>query len=490
MTNQRLKKAYFDLSDYYDSDSALIKFTGRAGLGGGGTFPHIDNFSIVSDYNYTWPVKGIVKGDMDRDGLLEIVSMFDQVIYPPIHLDERYWEPYPGAIYMDWDPNEGYMGFTAKPLIWGAWGEALTSDMIANSMPYVLSDNFRQDGFGDILVPTMVAHNIDPNNIDARVFLLEQPVDGWETADYRAGGGGEPYENEPNYVKRLWVEDINGDRELYWDSNEIDPNTVSYGISVREMILQGEPNSGIAVSGSFVTDGLYTSRISLYKRIAPKGDHKYRFAEIVRFIINDFAGNATPADLDGDPNNGSEGFILIGKELQTGDLESKFQIYTLEPADPNNLGVDYKLTSWYVEDANCMPYICPYSNAIVLDRNGDGFDDFVVKLNQITGWQETGWTNIKDDVIYFQNTSDDNNQFGGSHFAWSPEYYEILIDDEGVELRLDMADADGDGIDELITGLNRKDPPDDPNGTYKTIYYDIYEKPFQMNILPEDLNSL
>jgi hypothetical protein len=481
LTNERLKKVYFDLSAYNDINNVLIRFTGRTGLGSGGTFPHIDNFTIVSNYSYTWPVKAITKGDMDGDGLLEIVSGFDQIIYPPVHLGQGYWEPYPGAIYIDWNPEAG---FTANPLVWGAWGEALTSTKIANTIPLVLSDNFRPDGSGDILVATMVTYPTDTNSFDARVFILEQPVDGWEAADYRSGGGGEPYENEPDYVNRLWVEEGNDDSEFFWNSNEIGPNTVSYGITACEMILPGEPNSGILVTRSYDTDGLSTCRISLYKRIAPKGDHKYRFTEIEQFLIDDFTGSGpVPADLDGDPDNGKESFILKGSVIEEGDLRSTLKIYTLEPVDPNKLGEEYELISWYVEEANCMAYECPYSNAIVLDRNRDGFDDFVVKLVQ-----ERGWTDAKEDVLYFQNTAQENSRFNGARFAWSPGWYEKLIDDDSVELRLDMADADGDRIEELITGLTRRDPPDDPNGKYKTIYYNIFEEDFRPETFPGDFD--
>jgi hypothetical protein len=476
--NGAFKKVYFDLEDFNDVNGALIKFTGHTGMGSAGTFPHIDNVQIVSDWEYTWPVKGVVKADMDDDGLLEIVGMFDQISYPENHPGEH-WEPYPGAIYMDWDTQEGV--FVVNPLVWGAWGEDLTSDVIANAVPYVIKGSFRSDGSGDILVPTIVKHRVDPNDVDSRIFMLEQPEGGWLSADYKSGGGGEPYENEPDYVKHLWVYDGNEDTELYWDSNEIDPNTQADGISVCEINLPGKPNFGLLVVGAFKTDGVFTARISLYEQIAPEGDHKYRFTEFQRLTVDDSAlGGPMLADLDGNADNGKEGFIIKGRLVEPGNIYSVPVIYTLEPVDPNNPGEDYYLNPWYVEEPNCMPYVCQYSNSVVLDRNGDGFDDFVLKLVEKASI---------DDVIYFQNTAEERSMYGGARFAFAPGRHEILIDDEGVELRLDMADADDDGNDELIAGLNRKDPPDDPNGTYKTIYYEIFEESFHPETFPGDFEG-
>jgi len=313
--------------------------------------------------------------------------------------------------------------------------------------------------------------------------MLEQPSGGWNSADYRSGGGGSPYPNEPNYVKHLWVDCNSVDHELYWESDDFgEPNTISGGIGVAEMIRFDDVGPGLAVAGTYNTDGKYTARISLYKRIAPQGDHQYRFEEIKRIMINDTELKGIEAiNLDGNSANLNESFITVGRTLVPETAEYTARVFCVEPNNVGEVNDAYELTELYVDNEDCYPYTNPYSNTAVLDRNGDGFDDFVLMM------MKEGET--KSDLLYFKNIADNNDLFGGARFAYSPGHYEILIENYAIEQTLDFGDVDDDEIDELITGFSLRYPPDDPNGTYKTVFYNIFEENFKPVSYPGDFDD-
>jgi len=61
------------------------------------------------------PVKGLASGDLDNDGLPEIITAMDCVVYPLNH-PSKTLRPFPGIVYID--PNKS--NFTPQPLVWGA----------------------------------------------------------------------------------------------------------------------------------------------------------------------------------------------------------------------------------------------------------------------------------------------------------------------------------------------------------------------------------
>lgn len=56
--------------------------------------PKFDPSNRIPGMNGSWPVKGFVSGDFDGDDQPELITMADQIMYPPAHGAARY--PFPG----------------------------------------------------------------------------------------------------------------------------------------------------------------------------------------------------------------------------------------------------------------------------------------------------------------------------------------------------------------------------------------------------------
>jgi len=115
-----------------------------------------------------WPVKGIVSGDFDADGIDEIITMADAVSYPPVHQKETV--PFPGCIYIDW--SEG-SGFTANSLIWGQWGKNVADNQCAIMVPLPIPSAFRgtitSHNYSDFLVRTLLRNG---DISDGHLYIL------------------------------------------------------------------------------------------------------------------------------------------------------------------------------------------------------------------------------------------------------------------------------------------------------------------------------
>ncbi len=115
----------------------------------------------------------MVSGDFDGDGFDEIISMADAINYPLIHGNGSDTIPFPGCIYIDWVEGKG---FIANPLVWGKWGEDISSNKAAIMLVTPISSSFRGGIYNSSLMDFLVTTLHDTSNgQDGRVFILEQP---------------------------------------------------------------------------------------------------------------------------------------------------------------------------------------------------------------------------------------------------------------------------------------------------------------------------
>jgi len=123
-------------------------------------------------------------------------------------------------------------------LFYGAWAENLTGGImvIPSFVPRTFSGSMEQ-GY-HILLSCNRALN---NKYYGHVYLLEQPEEGFYPYDYRYVTknitGTEPYNQEPFYLKRLWLYNNISDsyNELFWDPGEV---TNSNSVQARAMWIR------------------------------------------------------------------------------------------------------------------------------------------------------------------------------------------------------------------------------------------------------------
>ncbi|MHA1408371.1 MAG: hypothetical protein ACTSSG_13455 [Candidatus Heimdallarchaeaceae archaeon] len=427
-------------------------------------------FDHQGDSSYTWPVKGLENADVDGDGYQELVSLADIVYYPPNHGGKG--RSFPGAIYID--PNEK-ASWEPKPLFYGAWAENLTGGImvIPSFVPRTFSGSMEQ-GY-HILLSCNRALN---NKYYGHVYLLEQPEEGFYPYDYRYVTknitGTEPYNQEPFYLKRLWLYNNISDsyNELFWDPGEV---TNSNSVQARAMVTNLYSESSgldLVMWGTFRDrfNSIITSKLVFYQRIVGDENHKYAFEEKETWWA---AGvefwPAKRANLDGNPSNGKEAIVVgLANHVPHEGIGLNGFFYLTEESGAGNWElktIDFKFDWSY-------PYRWIYSEVQVLDYNQDGFDDVAVYAIK-NDWPAPSWG----DLVVFQNIGESYGSIisGKSRFNVSEIHPIVLWSNDSFNWDIDVSNVVGDSNNELIVSLARRDPyvEGSNSGAFKVFYYQI-----------------
>ncbi|MEA1959072.1 MAG: hypothetical protein U9N44_05335 [Chloroflexota bacterium] len=339
------------------------------------------NFVRRAEFSDCWPVKGLIGGDIDNDGFKEIVTCADVVSFP---LEGEKYHPFPGVIFIDL--NEPSSLINPQPLVWGNWGEEIANRDFSSLFPHVISPSFRNkdNGLPDIMVTTATMFNGMTGS--SRLFVLEQPVDGFNNYNYTyetpTTVGEYPYENEAFYVKHLYVNHNGIISEMVFT-----PDQWHQQLLVRSSTLNGfgildyndDGLMDIAVSVEYWNDEdpygtVIGSEIYLYKRLESSDpDINYLFEEVdkIRSEGKTYSG-LTSANLDGDIGNGNEAIVLNSRGVIGCENASIANCITIENNEMalHTLDVDF--------DSPNYPYIGCYANTLVVDGNQDGYDDIIL----------------------------------------------------------------------------------------------------------------
>lgn len=387
------------------------------------------------DNQDAWPVKGINSADFDDDGCPEFITAMDAVFYPPAHIGTTRGA-FPGAIYFD--PNEP--DAEPQPLVWGAWGENLTSTKISNCMPEPVSPEFRSPTNDriDIMISSMTKYQ---DKHASRFFILEQPESGFGSINYTYETedllGSEPYLNEPFYVKKLYLETELGIKELLWTPDDVEGTNGVTG-KATPIHLDDNDNMDMVIAAGYQNgEELVKGRISLYKRINNSSLYEYLFEEIETFWIDDATvGHPTPANLDGNISNGKESLVFAYSS--NGSLSYPYTgVLTLAPVDDG-----YELAGLSVEAGIPYPYVRTYSQLVVLDANQDGYDDAMIFCKH----SHTFELNYGD-IVLFLNKGEELST--SNHFGFREGEYRILLDDQSLSWGLVTQQIDSDSDPEI-----------------------------------------
>ncbi|MGQ4911568.1 MAG: hypothetical protein ACP6KW_05305 [Candidatus Thorarchaeota archaeon] len=384
-----------------------------------------------------WPVKGLASADFDSDGFPEIITAMDAVYYPENHIGTG-GRPFPGVIYID--PNSP--GSQPQPLVWGAWGENITSTGISNCVPNPVDPAFRSptNDKVDILVPTMTDCF---GGSAARVFLLEQPDAGFAAYNFtyvtESQRGTSPYNEEPFYVKRMYVKNGSEVNELVWYPNEVSGATGVYAAATIAIHLDNDDHMDLIVGGGYTNGETFIrGRISLYRRITNSSVSNYLFEEMQTFWIErGLVLHGLSANLDGNSTNGQESAVF-GYSANGSAAYPYSGVLALQPD-----GDAYSLSGISVPTGTLYPYVRTYSRLVVLDANSDGYDDAIIFCKEIQTW-----TLNYGDLVVFLNG-------GGSLsstdvFAFDEGQYSLLFNNLEMSWGLAAQQLDDD-VDPEIT---------------------------------------
>jgi hypothetical protein len=421
-----------------------------------------------------WPVKGLVTGDFDGDGRTEIITSADAISYPPIHGNGDDTIPFPGCIYVDWIAGQG---FVANPLVWGQWGETLASNRAAIMAPVPVPMAFRSGltlpGRFDFLVTTM--HEED-GLAGSRLFVLEQPPGAFSSVDYRSGGS-EPYPDEPSYVQHLYLATTGGDIPLAFSPTEVDGAVGAQAwANVGDFDRDGLVDLVVAVSFYDSDNEFVTGSVRVYRRLSPAAGRRYRFQEAFRQDVRGASfWSPLPADLNGDPADGKEGWIM---SLRVDSQWRRFGVNGLATLQRTADG--WQLLGTHATDRAeaQVNYRDVYSNPAVLDADGDGRDDAVAYL--VRGlvrfpYGDKGYGSYGD-LILFRNV-------GGAVRGY-PELFSLDEGEARVLWRNDSfswdvhaADFNDDGKGEVGCALTRREPAWPAAGGGATGGFQVYYAP-------------
>lgn len=412
----------------------------------------------------SWPVKGFVSGDFDGDGLPEILTMADQIMYPPAHPQPRY--PFPGCIYIDWDEENAE--FTANPLVWGTWGEEIGSNKAAIMMMIPISTHFRASGYNenlkDFLVSTMIG-----DVHDSRLFVLEQPHETFNAYDYRyvtpdSIDQNMLFPNDAFYVKRLYLETKGADIELFFSHQDSPfPDVVSARTLANIFDYDNDGLYDMIVTIQYMDDDtvdverLCGASLRIYHRLLPTDGRDYRFELAFRKDIAGIKlGRPEPADLNGDPADGKEGWI-VGVGIDTTMTNKLNTIPGLAAIFKD--GDEWKLLGTHPGKNSIKRYCGTYSSVSVFDFDGDGYDDGVIVCNKEP--KDVPYLPphkyMVSDIKVFRNMGGEMRDYD-ELFTHDPECSRALWPDDAFTWDLHMEDFDDDGELELGCALGRREP--------------------------------
>ena len=385
-----------------------------------------------------YPVKGIFSYDLDMDGDPEIFTAADQVIYTPANLSNVSRRNWAGTTYIDL--NEG-----ADPviqiLVWGKWAENITGKGPV-LYPQVIDPRFRKPSNTK---PDLLLNTVDTSgeHCIARMFVLEQPEAGFASVNYTFDGNGSigkfPYEEEPFYVKHLYLESGGMIRELIWSAMDYE-GMDGVTFEGHPMDVNGDGLLDLIIGGTYyVGDDFGLSRISVYIR-KPSLTYPYLFelSYTQTFPKSHMWGFAGLAECDGNSSNGKESAVfLFWNKAISSQVASPSGLLVLK-----NLPTGYRTEFIEIPSGTLYPYTGVYSHAVVYDWNGDGYDDIVQWLSI---QPPDGGINGYGDVVLWLNTGD----YNGSSFVYDQTHARVLMQRQSVTWGLSAVQLDDDATPEV-----------------------------------------
>ena len=411
------------------------------------------NFVRGTENSGGWPVKGLIGGDIDNDGYKEIVTCADVVAFP---LEEEKYRPFPGVIFSDL--NEPGSLINPQPLVWGNWGEEIASRDFSSLCPSVISPGFRSNDnlLSDIMVMTSTEYNDMTGS--SRLFVLEQPVDGFNNYNYTYDTpttvGEYPYDNEAFYVKHLYINNSGGvafDMVFtpdQWHPQLVVDSSIVNGFGILD--FNNDSLMDIAVSLEYWDEGtVIGSEIYLYKRVVSSNPNITYLFEEVDMIHSDgktYSGMIS-ANLDGDIENGNEALVLNSRGVKGCENTSIANYITIENSEMTLHSLDVDV------DSSDYSYIGGYANTLVVDGNLDGFDDIIVSGVDKDSPFEEGYS--FSDIIYFQNTG---SKLSSNRFIYDKYHCKVLMQGQSPSWSLTMQQCDKDDELELVICVQNKLP--------------------------------
>jgi hypothetical protein len=342
--------------------------------------PKFEPANHIKGMNGSWPVKGFISGDFDDDGYPEILTMADQLVFPPIHKKEYY--PFPGCIYIDWKEGEG---FVANPLVWGQWGEKISSNKAAIMMPIEIPCTFRtqpcKNNYSDFLVKTLTEFD---SMASARLFVLEQPESTFNSVDYRYETLTDVsldtnYPNEPFYVKHIFLATKAGDIELVFMTSEQENATgVDCIANIFDYDKDGLFDMVVNVGYYDSTGKVLAADVRVYHRLPSNNISDYRFENVFsQKVQGAIFGLPHLANLDGDETDGEEAVLFMTSMKSQHNPFGVSGVATLTYKNET-----WELLGTYCNDRDLAQeeYMSAYSNTVVMDVDNDGYDDVIVYL--------------------------------------------------------------------------------------------------------------
>jgi hypothetical protein len=404
------------------------------------------NFVHRDEFSDCWPVKGLVGGDIDGDGYKETVTCADVVSFP---LEGEKYHPFPGVIFIYLNEPDSLVN--PQPLVWGNWGEEIANRDFSSLCPHILSPSFRNkdNNLTDILVMTSTEYNDITGS--SRLFVLEQPSDGFNNYNYTYTApnmvGEYPYDNEAFYVKHLYVNYSGVIGRMVFT-----PDQWHQQLMVRSSTLNGygildfnnDDLMDLAVSVEYWDDEdpygkVIGSDIYLYKRIESSDpDITYLFEEVdsIRSEGKTYSG-LTSANLDGDLENGNEALVINSKGVIGCENASIANYITIENGQMTLHTLDLDV------DSTEYPYFGCYANTLVVDGNQDGYDDIIVFGLYKNCEEGLGYG----DIIYFENTG---SELTTNRFVYDEDHCTVLMQGQSPSWSLTMQQCDQDEELELL----------------------------------------
>ena len=325
----------------------------------------------------------------------------------------------------------------------------MANDSFALLVPKVVEPSFRSSNntLPDILVPTCTY--IDGKKA-MRIFVLEQPADGFRKYNYTFIGpdiqGTEPYETEAFYVKHVYVVSLNesglpeySEMVFFPDAYKNAVSAAPTGVETIDFNRDGLMDLVVAI-GYYDKDGsICGGEIRFFQRVQSL-TYNYAFNETQVVRMDEMGVFAIEkANLDGNITNGRES-LVAGISAVEPTINKPLIIYLT----PN--GSYFEVNEIYFENS-VNPYRGVYSKPIILDGNGDGYDDVIfycVDKEQEEGYYHHG------DIVYFQNTGD---KMTPAKFIFSSQYVKILMKGQSPTWGLELQQADNDPELELTVCL-------------------------------------
>jgi len=393
-----------------------------------------------------WRIKGLVGGDIDNDGYKEIITCADVVSFP---LEGERYHPFPGVIFMDL--NEPGTVLDPQPLVWGNWGEEIANRDFASLVPSIISPVFRNrsNRLPDIMV--MTSTEFEGMSGSSRLFLLEQPDDGFNDYNYTyttpQSQGVYPYDEEAFYVKHLYVDRGGIVDEMVFTPDQWHPQLLVDSSTLNGFGILDINDDGLmdlAVSVEYWQGGtVIGSDVFLYKRIE-SADMNYLFEEVdrIRSEGSTYSGIAA-ANLDG--KGGREALVLASKAAIGSDNKSIANYITIDNERMTLHTLDLDV------DSEEYPYNGCYANTLVVDVDRDGYDDIIVygvyknmKIGEAWG-----------DVICFRNTG---GELSENRFIYDEKHTRVLMKGQSPSWSLTMQQCDDDDDPELVVCVQNELP--------------------------------